>query len=87
MKYHFNEKVINQGYLDSIQGDLEYRLEIYDAKLTTEETPEERRKTIENHILVLKTVKIWFEELWTDYIEMDKQLKALQHEKEQRLQG
>ena len=73
MNHHFNEKVLNQGYLQSIQGDMEYRLEVYDNKLVSAETMEERIKVMKNHILICKTVNKWIDELWSDYIKLVKE--------------
>lgn len=79
MNHHFNEKVLNQGYLQSIQGDMEYRLEVYANKLANTETMEERIEVIKNHILICKTVNKWIDELWSDYIKLlkEKTNKAL----------
>lgn len=86
MNHHFKEKLLNQGYLESIQGDMEYRLEVHANKFVSAETLEERIHIMKNHILICKTVNKWIDEFWSDYIKVVKELKSLEDEKNQRLQ-
>lgn len=81
MKHHFKEKVINMGYLEGIQTDIESRLQAYRGKFAFDETPEERAETMENHVKGLIAAKNWIEDFWTDYMTLyKKEHERLQNE-------
>lgn len=70
---HYKDKVLITGYLESIQGDLEMRLEIHKGTFDMEETIDDRKKAIENHVKILKLTKNFLHELWDDYFKLLKE--------------
>jgi len=65
---HYKEKVIITSYLESVQGDLETRLEAYNNKhLTLEETLQDRINTVKDSIKKILIAKNFLHELWDDY--------------------
>jgi len=72
MKYLFNEKVITQGYVASIQSDLEWRISVSKGELTSDETLKERMEIIKHHILLLNKIECFIEELWNQNTEYKK---------------
>ena len=68
------QKVEVTSYLESIQGDLESRLEAYKGDFKYKETVAERIKTIENHVKTLKISKDFIHELMNDYLRVVKEL-------------
>lgn len=70
---HYKDKVLITGYLEGVQGDLELRLDVFNGKFVMNETVEERKKTIENHVKILKLTKNFLHELWDDYAKLLKE--------------
>lgn len=83
MKFLFNEKVINQGYLHRIEADLQWRISVSKGELVSDETLEERMEVINNHRLLLDKVVCFIEELWEQNIELFKNEKERQQRTEQ----
>jgi len=69
MKHHFKQ-ITCSGYLDSIQSDLEVRLDVLKYKLPNTETPEERAETLKNHIKLLELTKQWMSQIITDHLKL-----------------
>lgn len=67
---HYKDKVLVTSYLEGVQGDLEMRLEMHKGTFVMEESIEERRKVIENHVKILKITKDFLHELWNDYYKL-----------------
>lgn len=66
MKY-YKDKVLVVGYLAGVQGDLEGRLDVFEGNFIIKEPKEERKKTIENHVRIMKLTQTFLHELWDDY--------------------
>ena len=63
MRYLFNEKVITQGYILSIQSDLEWRISVSKKEIISDETLKEKMEIINNHVLLLNKIECFIEEL------------------------
>ena len=70
---HYKGKVLITGYLDGVQGDLESRLEVLNETFTMNETREERKEALKNHVKILKLTKNFLHELWDDYAKLLKE--------------
>lgn len=58
------ERTEKIGYLDSVIGDLENRVDCFEMKLTLNETLEDRMRTLKNHIKILNLTRIYLDRLW-----------------------
>ena len=70
---HYKDKVLIVGYLAGIQGDLEMRIKVLKGEFVLSETKDERQKTIENHVKILKLTNDFLHELWDDYFKLLKE--------------
>ena len=70
---HYKDKVLITGYLSGVQGDLESRLEVLNETFTMNETREERKEALKNHVKILKLTKNFLHELWDDYFKLLKE--------------
>lgn len=67
LTFAFEEKLTNLGFLESVIGDLEVRLDCYHEDIKSEESLEQRIETMENHVKVLRHVVNWHHDLWDRY--------------------
>lgn len=58
------ERVEKIGYLDSVIGDLENRVDCFEMKLSLKENLEDRVRTLKNHIKILNLTRIYLDRLW-----------------------
>ena len=70
---HYKDKVLITGYLAGVQGDLESRLDVLNETFTMNETREERKEALKNHVKILKLTKNFLHELWDDYAKLLKE--------------
>jgi len=58
------ERVEKIGYLDSVIGDLENRVDCFEMKLSLKENLDDRVRTLKNHIKILNLTRIYLDRLW-----------------------
>ena len=58
------ERTEKIGYLDSVIGDLENRVDCFEMKITLKENLEDRVRTLKNHIKILNLTRIYLDRLW-----------------------
>jgi len=60
------ERVEKIGYLDSVIGDLENRVDCFEMKLSLKENLDDRVRTLKNHIKILNLTRIYLDRLWDE---------------------
>ena len=58
------ERTEKIGYLDSVIGDLENRVDCFEMKLSLNENLDDRVRTLKNHIKILNLTRIYLDRLW-----------------------
>ena len=58
------ERTEKIGYLDSVIGDLENRVDCLEMKITLKENLEDRKRTLKNHIKILNLTRRYLDRLY-----------------------